>query len=323
MLMGNSASQTEARLYNIVQILGTITPGEKIYLADFARTIGTDIAFLKRDLEILSECSIDSYYIDIVIDGEDESFTLGRPPFSFTHSLRLNDEQMLAVSLALKMSGASEDEELSARLQEAFAERAEIDSLEQHIRITPPSHTFDVFEAVALALQLSCALSFTYTSPSKEPKVHRADVARITAERDGWYFHGFDHDYQHIRTFKLDRMSDPTILYFEKSLGKNNRGVVESTDEAVKQAIEQNAQTATLIFVSKAAFVPRDWPHANVGKQLTGAAGGGYQVDVPIINSLYVARKVVSLGGQVTVKHPQSLRDQVRELAFTLRSKSE
>lgn len=309
--MLSSVSTVEKRLFNLLQILGTIKPQEPLSLDELSQLVGTKKDQLRKDLEILSQCYIDSFYIDIEID--DDSVTLMRRPFRFNTTLRLNDEQMLAVTLALRMSGATQENDIYHKLSESFAERDANTELAEHIRIAPPQHTFEVFETVTFAMQIGYALSFTYSAPGREPERHNADVARITSEREGWYFHGYDHDRKSTRTFRLDRISDPEILHFEKSLGKNNYDVAESTHDSLAQAAE-NAPTATLVFKSKQAFIKRDWPFANGGKQLTGSAGGGYQVDVPLISD-FITRKVVSMGGLVTVKYPETLRQQVREYA--------
>ena len=316
--MSNTVSQVEKRLFNLLQILGTIKPQEPMPLHELALLVGTNKEQLRKDLEILSNCYIDSLYIDIEIDDED-NVTLLRRPFTFSKALRLNDEQMLAVSLALRMSGATEENDIYQKLSESFAERDANTELAEHIRTTPPQHSFEVFETVTFAMQLGCALSFVYSAPGKEPERHNADVARITSEREGWYFHGYDHGRKSLRTFRLDRISEPEILHFKKSLGKNNFNVAESTHEVLGQAVDDGAATATLVFKTKQAFIRRDWPYANAGKQLTGACGGGYQVDVPLINPHYVVHKVISLGGLVTVKYPESLRQQVHDYAASLR----
>lgn len=312
--MSNSVSNVEKRLFNLLQVLGTIKPQEPLPLDELALLVDTSKEQLRRDLEILSNCYIDSLYIDIDID-DDDNVTLLRRPFSFHKTLQLNDEQMLAVSLALRMSGATTENDIYQKLSESFAENNANTELAEHIRITAPQHTFEVFETVTFAMQIGCTLSFVYAKPGKTPERHNADVARITSEREGWYFHGYDHDRKGMRTFRLDRITEPEILHFEKSLGKNNFNVEKSTYQSLGKKAE-NAPTATLVFKSKQAFIKRDWPYANAGKQLTG---GGFQVDVPIISD-YIMRKVVSMGGLVTVKYPDSLRQEVRDYAIKMQS---
>ena len=320
--MSSSISQVQNRARNLIEVLNTIEPGKPVALSDLAQRVETDTSTLRRDLDILSHCDIDMFYIDIDID-DDDNVTLLRPPFSLNLELRLTEEQMLAISLALEMAGATSQEDLIARINASFAGTFNEDLLENHIHVSTPAHSFDVFEAVTAALQFGFALAFDYESSSGEITHRRADVARITSEREGWYFHGFDYDRKKQRTFKLSRIMHPEILYFEKSLGRNNTDVTESAADSLAHIAVQGAPLATLNFASRQAYVPRDWPLSCGGKQLTGNAGGGYQIDVPLINRDFIALKVISLGGLVHVKYPEELRNYVTEKARALQKEYE
>ena len=323
MLMSSTISQAQERANNLLELLNTIEVGQPIALAELATLFKTDVDLLRHDIDILANCDVDDfYYIDILVD-EDDMVTLMRQPFSLNTQVRLSDEQMLAISLALEMAGANRESDLVKRINNSFAGEHNADFLTRHINITPPAHSFEVFEAVTLAMQFSRPLSFLYEKESGETRQRRADVARITSERLGWYFHGYDHDCKDMRTFKLSRITGPEILYFEKSLGRNNLNVAESTDSSMRIKAEKDAPIATIVFSSKQAFVARDWPYSFNGKQLPSQAGGGYKVDIPIINQEFIAQKVLSMGGLARVKHPQELRDCIHAKATAFQKEFE
>lgn len=313
--MPNTISQAQERANNLLELLNTIEIGKPIELAELAKLYKTDTELLRHDIEILANCDVDDYYyVDISVD-ENDLVTLYRQPFSLTTQLRLSDEQMLAISIALEMAGADQDSDIVKRINESFSGDQNANFLANHINITPCAHSFEVFEAVTLAMQFSRPLAFNYEKESGEIKKRRADVARITSERLGWYFHGYDHDAKKMRTFKLSRITSPEILYYEKSLGRNNLDVSESTDSSMRNEAEKGAPIATIVFASKQAYKPRDWPHSFNARQLPGQAGGGFQVDVPIINKDFIAHKIISMGSLAQVKHPQELRNYIYEKA--------
>lgn len=311
------APKAQQRFQTLIEALNTVEVNKPISLSELARIVGCDPELLRRDLEILSTCDIEFFYIDIDIDDND-MVTLLRVPFALSLPLRLTPEQMLAISLALKMAGADSDDTLMDRITDAFADSSSADLLANNINIMSPGHTFEVFEAVSFALQVGFQLEFDYTTNRGETKRRRADVARITSEREGWYFHGYDHDRHKTRSFKLSRMANPSVLSYEKSLGRNNLDIAEDTISALGQKVDEGAPYVTLIFASKSDYIPRDWPLACQPKQLVGSAGGGLKVDVPLINREYLIKKVVSLGGACSVKAPADLRADVKRYAENL-----
>ena len=67
--MSSSISQVQNRARNLIEVLNTIEPGKPVALSDLAQRVETDTSTLRRDLDILSHCDIDMFYIDIDIDN--------------------------------------------------------------------------------------------------------------------------------------------------------------------------------------------------------------------------------------------------------------
>ncbi|MBK5211505.1 MAG: WYL domain-containing protein [Coriobacteriia bacterium] len=313
--MHRNSKNVRWRAAVIIDILSALKPGAAIDIEDLAKITKSNPTLLKKDLAILADCGIGPYYIDITVEA-DGTVRLLRPPVSLNKSLRLADEQMLALALSLKMAGIDEDDPLFEKINAAFGGTWNEEFLRHRILIHPVSHSFSVFEALALALQTSLPAEIDYSNLKGESTTRITDVARMTNDRDGWYIHGYCHSAHETRTFKLDRISDVRIQWLsDKAKGKNNLDTPESVIDALGREVEQHRKHATLVFADAQSYVPRDWPLASEPKHLVN---GGIRIEIPLISNDWIAKKVMGFGGKVSVKSPEHLRAYVKETARSL-----
>ena len=77
--------------------------------------------------------------------------------------------------------------------------------------VVAPSAVDEVREAVARGLHEGVALSFTYQAPDAAPTTRTVDPVQILITNGQWYLQGWCHLRQAMRTFHLDRVSEPTL----------------------------------------------------------------------------------------------------------------
>ena len=77
--------------------------------------------------------------------------------------------------------------------------------------VVAPSAVDAVREAVSRGIQQGRALSFTYQAPDAQPTTRTVDPIQILITNAQWYLQGWCHMRQAMRTFHLDRVSDPQL----------------------------------------------------------------------------------------------------------------
>lgn len=68
-----------------------------------------------------------------------------------------------------------------------------------------------VRDVVDRALRARVAVTFIYRAPGAEPTTRTVDPIKVHIANDQWYLQGWDHLRQAVRTFHLDRVSDPSL----------------------------------------------------------------------------------------------------------------
>ncbi len=77
--------------------------------------------------------------------------------------------------------------------------------------IVAPAPVDEVRERVGEALRGGVALSFTYRTPDGEPMTRTVDPVKVHIADGEWYLQGWCHMREAMRTFHLDRVSDPVL----------------------------------------------------------------------------------------------------------------
>lgn len=77
--------------------------------------------------------------------------------------------------------------------------------------VVAPSTVDEVRTVVARGVQEGRAVSFTYQAPDAEPTTRTVDPVQILITNAQWYLQGWCHLRQAMRTFHLDRVSDPRL----------------------------------------------------------------------------------------------------------------
>lgn len=77
--------------------------------------------------------------------------------------------------------------------------------------VVAPSAVDEVRSVVARGVQEQRAVSFTYQAPDAAPTTRTVDPVQVLITNGQWYLQGWCHLRQAMRTFHLDRVSDPEL----------------------------------------------------------------------------------------------------------------
>ncbi|MDR6868215.1 proteasome accessory factor C [Microbacterium resistens] len=77
--------------------------------------------------------------------------------------------------------------------------------------IVAPGPVDEVRTLVGQALQSGVAISFTYRAPDASPTTRTVDPVKVLITNGQWYLQGWCHLRKAMRTFHLDRVSDPRL----------------------------------------------------------------------------------------------------------------
>ena len=97
--------------------------------------------------------------------------------------------------------------------------------------VVAPGAVGAVQSAVSRALHEGVAVCFTYQAPDAEPTTRTVDPMQILITNGQWYLQGWCHLRQAMRTFHLDRVSDPQLTDI----------AITHRDVAVPEAFGQDA----------------------------------------------------------------------------------
>ena len=203
---------------------------------------------------------------------------------------------------------------VAKRIDELMAhKRLSLSEAESRIRILSLAArpTGDSFEVVASATLQRRKLRFQYRSRSKDELTARVvSPQRLAHYRDNWYLDAWDELRQALRSFSVDRISEPTPL----SDRADDRTVTELDEHFASSygifAGKAN-KMATLRFSRERARWVADerWHPEQSGQFLTD---GRYELKIPYRDSRELVMDVLRHGTEVEVVSPETLRMEVR-----------
>lgn len=158
-------------------------------------------------------------------------------------------------------------------------------------------------EAIATAHQLE----FSYLNARGEHERRRVDPLRIESVDADWYLRGWCHLREALRTFRLDRISEPVLT--DEKISYRPQDVVltdslfESSDDDFLVTVSLQPSALPML----ADYIPSDTATASVDGQVHAT------IRVPHLHGL--KRLINGMPGMVTVVSPESARTAIAEWA--------
>lgn len=306
-------TSTSDRARRLVALLGRLRRDTRFNINDLASELGTTADELASDLESLSMCGVFPYdpwgMVPLILEG-DEVVVFGEMP-AVTGAIRLSAAEASALASALQTAGFTADDPLTGRLLQASAASFDAEKLEHTLRSAIATHEVGVYETIANAVREHRVVEIEHVSGARgEAACRRVEPLRLFAERGAWYVSAWCHKAGDRRTFRVDRIlaAHVTGAHFDPTL----RGAAQDAADAFSA---EGLPVARLRFAPGEDFSDRDWPGATATEQ----ADGSMVADVPYAGTAWIARRVVSRLGAVTVEEPREVREAVAQLAAKLR----
>ena len=304
----------------LIALLGQLTPGMSMPVADLAEKLGTTPAQLADDLGTLSLCGIAPYTPDqmvdvFVVDGMVEVYS-ALP--AVDAPVRLSPAEAEALAAALAAAGFTADDPLAAKLLAAASTGFDGSALERTLRSAIATHDSGVFETLASAASGRDVVAIEYQAEgAAEPTPREIEPQQLFAERGAWYVSAWCRTADGRRTFRVDRVRSAEVTgegFEPRAAGETDRAAAAGAPSAFAP---EGLPMATLRFTPGEAFVAREWPG---GRVVATEADGATIAEVPYAGAGWIARRVAARLGNVEIVGPQDLRDVVESTANQMRA---
>lgn len=275
-------------------------------LAETAAAFGTDIATIRRDLGHLDLCGLpglgggDLFEIEIV--GER---IVVRMADELSRPLRPSAREAYRLVLTLDAVAGALGDELPA-LRAAIAKvRATLGIPEQRADVVD-EHDLQVLDAARAAVRSGRQVDLDYQGRGDTaPQRRRVDAWRLDVVDGAWYLQGYDHAARDRRAFRLDRARSLVVTDLASTTSVPDdlpppRYVPGDDDLEVVLELGPAARWA-LDAIDVDEVIDRD----------DGSARCRLRTDAP----MWIARLVLTGGGDIEVVAPLELRAQVQALA--------
>jgi predicted DNA-binding transcriptional regulator YafY len=205
---------TSARMLQLLSLLQThrFWPG-----TDLSVRLEVSERTLRRDIERLRDLGYDVDATRGVAGGYQLRAGNALPP------LLLDDEEAVAIAVGLRAAAAGPATGMGETSAQALGKvvalmpprlRRRMDAVTSQTDSIPWGGRVSLDAGVLGVLAQACrddeALTFTYQAPEAEPTRRRVEPHRLVTLGNRWYLLAYDRVRQDWRSFRVDRVSDPT-----------------------------------------------------------------------------------------------------------------
>lgn len=169
--------------------------------------------------------------------------------------------------------------------------------------VVAPGAVDEVREVVSRAVRAGVAVSFTYQAPDADPTTRTVDPVRVLITNAQWYLQGWCHMRRAMRTFHLDRVSDPRLTDIPSTHADDH------VPEPFAQVPEDGEVTVRL--PERLAPLLGDFLSADNVE----VAGGMVTAHLHLADPRGIKRIAARLGGRLEVTEPEVARVATREWA--------
>jgi proteasome accessory factor C len=169
--------------------------------------------------------------------------------------------------------------------------------------VIAPSGVDEVRDVVARALSSGVAVSFRYQAPDAAPTTRTVDPVQVLITSGQWYLQGWCHLRQAMRTFHLDRVSEPTLTDIP----------ISHAEEKVPEPFTGSAADGqvTVRLPERLAPLLGDFPRSAAER----SGGDTVTAILRTADPRSVKRLAARFGGQLEVLDPELARAAAREWA--------
>lgn len=157
--------------------------------------------------------------------------------------------------------------------------------------VVAPGSVDAVRTLVSRAVAEHVALSFTYQAPDAAPTTRTVDPVQVLITNGQWYLEGWCHLREAMRTFHLDRISDPVITDIPATHRDTTASVSAVGDEGGEIELRLPTSLAPLLTGMMTAEIPQNsngfvsthlrMPDPRGIKRIAGRFGGSLEVVSP------------------------------------------
>jgi proteasome accessory factor C len=287
-----------------------------IELVDAAREFDVTEAQLRKDLELLWMCGLPGYgpgdLIDI--DWHGERVTLSNAD-EIARPLRLTSLEALALIAALRelsdvpgIIDRGAVERVLAKLEAAAGTTTASDRV---VAAPTPSAPAEVITSVTDGIARGRRLHLRYWVAARdEATVRDVDPIRLFNADGNVYLSGWCYQSDDIRTFRLDRVLEVSVLDLPVEVTEANR---ERAFTASLFTPSPDDKLVTMTLDPAARWVADYYPCEDVVER----GDGGLEVKLRVHDDAWVRRLALGLAGMGRVTDPPELSEEIRNLAIS------
>ncbi|MEW2460617.1 MULTISPECIES: helix-turn-helix transcriptional regulator [Microbacterium] len=169
--------------------------------------------------------------------------------------------------------------------------------------VVAPSAVDEVRSVVSRGLQQGVAVSFTYQAPDSAPTTRTVDPVQILITNGQWYLQGWCHMREAMRTFHLDRVSEPTLTDIPSTHGGDQ---VPEAFAGLEDEGEVTVRVPERLAPLLSGFLPAE---------AMEPANGVVTARLHLADPRGIKRLAARFGGAMEVREPGVARSATREWA--------
>jgi predicted DNA-binding transcriptional regulator YafY len=291
-----------ATLHRLLALLPLASRAEGVELDEAADALGVSVDRVVADLELLTQRS---FYLpagsadDLQIHLEGTRLRVSGPGM-FTRPVRLSPGELLALSVALRMSGLGSDQarRLLAEVEAELAAGAAEPGGRGADRVAHPAGSGDgVRDEFSRGVLERRVIGFDYLKPGSEASESRTlEPYRLLHAEGEWYVVGRDRSRNDLRVFRLDRVLAARVddESFEPDPKFDVRALVHAGQVALLTESAETRQVEVRYSSRVRRWVAERWDGRD-------AEDGGYIVTHPVYDERWMKRTVMQYGGEAEV----------------------
>lgn len=300
-------------LDRILTLLPSLDVDVTYSFSELASRLGCSQSQLKKMLDILLGVDIFegndallpyTNFLPLVVDVDTQTLTISQPLPALSRPFRLDELQVLAAILALRMTGVRAADPRIQALQDSVGADGDGINTDKYIEILAQPYDIEIFDILSQAELDECCVEIDYRNVEGRRTTRIIEPSSVYSENKTWFTNAWCQASGELRTFRLDRIEDARLV---QTLATHLARRIETRPQSI--VFTESMEVARIHFASPSDFDASIWR----GSKVYPCTKGGLDVDVPLVSESWIARNVVATLGRATVKYPESARAAVAE----------